>query len=134
MPEGATLLDVFRAHPQTSAPLIDYHQELLRGPSPLSVAERELIAAYVSGLNACHYCHGVHTATAEAFGVAEGTLTRLLSDVDTGRHGPCGVFLDWLDAAISTLDALTQDQLDHWLDTNPTRCGDLASFLRWACQ
>ncbi|GAB3488513.1 carboxymuconolactone decarboxylase family protein [Amycolatopsis cihanbeyliensis] len=83
LPEGATLLDVFRSYPQTSAPLVDYHQVLLRGPSPLSVAERELIAAYVSGLNACHYCHGVHTATAEAFGIAEGTLTALLSDVDT---------------------------------------------------
>lgn len=43
-------------------------------------------------------------------------------------------FLDWLDANATTLDALTQDQLDHWLDTNPTRRRGFASFLRWARQ
>lgn len=83
LPENAVLLDVFRAYPDTARPLLDYHQVLLRGPSPLSVAERELIAAYVSGLNACGYCHGIHTAVAEAFGVAEGTLAGLLDDLDT---------------------------------------------------
>ena len=83
LPDDAVLLDVFRAYPQTSRPLLEYHQALLRGPSPLSVAERELIAAYVSGLNACRYCHGVHTATAQAFGIPEGTLAALLDDVGT---------------------------------------------------
>ena len=48
-----------------------------------SKAERELIAAYVSGLNACRYCHGVHAATAGLFGIAEAALTALLSDVDS---------------------------------------------------
>lgn len=43
----------------------------------------ELIAAYVSGLNACGYCHGIHTAVAEAFGIAEGTFAGLLDDLDT---------------------------------------------------
>src|SRR6266851_2941863 len=79
LPPGAVLLDVFRAYPEASRPLLDYHQAVLRGPSPLTVAERELIAAYVSGLNACRYCHGVHTATAEAFGFPEGTLGALLA-------------------------------------------------------
>ena len=83
LPADAVLLDVFRAYPDTARPLMDYHQALLRGPSPLSVAERELIAAYVSGLNACRYCHGVHTATAQAFGIGEGTLAALLADVTT---------------------------------------------------
>lgn len=83
LPGNATLLDVFRAYPDTARPLLDYHQALLRGPSPLTVAERELIAAYVSGLNACGYCHGIHTAVAEAFGITEGTLTGLLDDLDT---------------------------------------------------
>lgn len=83
LPADAKLLDVFRAYPGAAGPLLDYHQVLLRGPSPLSVAERELIAGYVSGLNACGYCHGVHTATAEAFGVAAGVLSALLDDVET---------------------------------------------------
>lgn len=80
LPPHAVLLDVFRARPELYKPLIDYHQVLLRGPSPLSVAERELIAAYVSGLNACGYCHGVHAATAAAFGVPQETLAALLAD------------------------------------------------------
>ena len=83
LPDDAALLHVFRAFPDTSGPLLDYHQALLRGPSPLSVAERELIAAYVSGLNACGYCHGVHAATAEAFGVDAGVLGALLADLDS---------------------------------------------------
>jgi uncharacterized peroxidase-related enzyme len=49
----------------------------------LTVAQRELIAAYVSALNACGYCAGIHTATAEAFGVPENVVTALLADVDT---------------------------------------------------
>src|SRR5215472_2318183 len=81
LPEGAVLLDVFRAYPETARPLMDYHQALMRGSSPLSLAERELIAAYVSGLNAYRYCHGVHAATAQAFGIGAGTLGALLADV-----------------------------------------------------
>jgi uncharacterized peroxidase-related enzyme len=81
LPDRAVLRDAFAAFPGTSRPLLDYHQALLRGPSPFSVAERELIAAYVSGLNACDYCHGVHTATAQAFGVDAGLVAALLDDV-----------------------------------------------------
>jgi uncharacterized peroxidase-related enzyme len=81
LPASAVLLDVFRAYPDAARPLLDYHQALLRGPSPLTVAERELIAAYVSALNACGYCQGVHAATAQAFGVPEATLGVLLADV-----------------------------------------------------
>jgi uncharacterized peroxidase-related enzyme len=82
LPEDASLLDVFKAYPATSKPLLEYHDALMRGPSPLSVGERELIAAYVSGLNECRYCTGVHTGAAEAFGIAEGVLADLLADVD----------------------------------------------------
>ena len=84
LPPTATLLDVFEEFPDTAVPLLDYHEVLMRGPSPLRADQRELIAAYVSGLNACAYCHGVHTATAERFGVPAGTLTALLADLDTG--------------------------------------------------
>lgn len=83
LPPEARLLDLFKAFPETARPLLDYHQVLLRGPSPFSQAERELIAAYVSGLNACAYCHGVHTAVAEVFGVSEGLLADLVADLET---------------------------------------------------
>ena len=79
LPEKATLLDVFRMFPETNRPLLEFHEALLRGSSPFTAAERELIAAYVSGLNGCRYCHGVHTATAERLGVPQGTVAALLS-------------------------------------------------------
>ena len=42
----------------TGRPLVEYHEALLRGESPFTIAEREMMAAYVSGVNACQYCHG----------------------------------------------------------------------------
>lgn len=73
----ATLLDLFKAYPESSKPLIELNEALLRGPSPFSEAERELIATYVSGLNRCGYCHGVHAATAERLGIARDALDGL---------------------------------------------------------
>jgi uncharacterized peroxidase-related enzyme len=83
LPEDAVLLQVFQAHPETARPLMDFHELIMRRPSAFTDGERELIAAYVSGVNACGYCHGVHTKTAEAFGVAPGLLEAALSDLDT---------------------------------------------------
>lgn len=83
LPRGSSLLNVFKAFPDTSKPLIEFHEVLLRGPSPFTEAERELMAAYVSGLNRCRYCRGVHTATAERLGVEAGTIARLVDAHDT---------------------------------------------------
>jgi uncharacterized peroxidase-related enzyme len=82
LPRDAVLLHVFKAFGPTSKPLLEYHEALLRGPSPLSVAERELIAGFVSGLNACQYCHGVHEATAREFGMPDGLMAQLLGDLE----------------------------------------------------
>lgn len=82
LPGNATLVDVLGAYPNTAKPLLDYHEVLLRGPSPLSVADRELIAAYVSGLNGCDYCHGAHTAVAGELGVSESSVKGVLDDID----------------------------------------------------
>jgi uncharacterized peroxidase-related enzyme len=81
LPTDTTLLQVFRKFPATAAPLLDFHELVMRAPSPFTAGERELIAAYVSGVNDCDYCHGVHTVTAEAFGVPEGLLTAALADL-----------------------------------------------------
>jgi len=81
-PDPTALLAILVAYPKTARPLIEYHQILLRGESPFSIAQRELIAAFVSGVNTCDYCHGVHSNVARAFGVSEQLLTALLDDVD----------------------------------------------------
>lgn len=80
LPPAPGLADVFRAFPQGAWPLLEYHDTLLRGPSPLSVAERELLAAYVSSLNACAFCTGAHRIVAEVHGVDPDVLEGLLSD------------------------------------------------------
>jgi uncharacterized peroxidase-related enzyme len=83
LPDDAVLMDVFRAYPQTSRPLLDYHEVVMRGPSPFSVAERELIAAYVSGVNSCGYCHGVHAVTATACGIPAEAVPAAVSDPES---------------------------------------------------
>ena len=45
-----------------------FAQTLLRGPSPLSPAEREVIAAHVSSLNQCTFCANTHGAVAKHLG------------------------------------------------------------------
>jgi uncharacterized peroxidase-related enzyme len=57
---GITSLLDFRK--ETAAPLCELTQTVLRGESPLSESERELIAAYVSSLNDCIFCSSAHTA------------------------------------------------------------------------
>ncbi|MFJ4910695.1 carboxymuconolactone decarboxylase family protein [Streptomyces sp. NPDC093249] len=52
--------------PDTAAPLNALADALLRGDSPLSRGERELIAAYVSELNATPFCADTHGAAAAA--------------------------------------------------------------------
>lgn len=76
----AAVRNAMTLNPAASRLLIAYHTQILRGPSPLTPGERELIAAFVSGLNACRYCHGVHAATARAFGIDEAILEALLAD------------------------------------------------------
>ena len=82
LPANPHLADVYRTFPAQVKPLLEYHDVLLRGESPLSVAERELIAAFVSGLNACSFCFGAHKIYAKAFGVDEAVLDALVADVD----------------------------------------------------
>ena len=83
LPENPHLADVYRAFPEHVTAVLAYHDVLLRGESPLSVAERELIAAYVSGLNACNFCFGAHKLYARAFGIEERVIDALIEDVET---------------------------------------------------
>jgi uncharacterized peroxidase-related enzyme len=55
-----------RFRPETAQPLNALAEALLRGPHTLSAGERELIAAYVSGLNECNFCCSSHSAFAAA--------------------------------------------------------------------
>lgn len=83
VPTDPDLAAVFRRFPAFVPPLLEVHDRILRDPSPLTVAERELIAAYVSGLNACTYCHGAHRVAAEVFGIAPDLFDALMAEPET---------------------------------------------------
>jgi AhpD family alkylhydroperoxidase len=66
LPENATLADLRCTYADLLEKLRPYGHRLMRGPSPLSPGERELIAAFVSGVNSCRYCHGAHSLVARS--------------------------------------------------------------------
>lgn len=86
--EAPDLADVFRAFPHGVPELLAYHDILLRGESDLSVAQRELIAAYVSGINACGFCFGAHSIIASTFGLSEDLIRALVDDLDAAPVEP----------------------------------------------
>ena len=54
------------SYPETAKHLRGLAEELLRGPSSLTSAERELIATYVSAQNDCTFCMNSHAAIARS--------------------------------------------------------------------
>ena len=77
---GIRSLVLFR--PETGKPLYDLAQVLLRGASPLSEAERELIAVYVSHRNDCMFCMSSHAAAARClYGEEKNVVDEVLADM-----------------------------------------------------
>lgn len=64
-------------------PLDKASQNIMRGKSNFSPAQKEVFAAFVSGLNACSFCYGSHAAVAKNFGVPRETIEALIEDVDS---------------------------------------------------
>ena len=85
LPRAASLIDVFRAYPEISKSLGELHQEIMRRESAFTKGERELMASFVSALNGCKFCVGIHEATAEAFGIEPGLLSALVKDIDSAE-------------------------------------------------
>ncbi len=85
LPADAGVRHILTLNRAAGRALIELHSAALRNDSQLTAADKELIAAYVSGLNACRYCHGVHSQTARAFGVPSGLIEALLADFE---HAP----------------------------------------------
>lgn len=65
----------------TGKALSNLAQTLLHGPSNLTPGEREVIAAYVSSLNKCEFCHDSHSASAN-YHLKDGGQTVNLVKVD----------------------------------------------------
>jgi len=80
--DNSDITDItFRDRPRLG-PLDKASQEIMRGESVFTYAEREIMAAYVSGLNACSFCYGSHREVAKQFGVDGDLIESLIDDVD----------------------------------------------------
>jgi AhpD family alkylhydroperoxidase len=77
----AVKLALYRPDFYRSGPLT---QEAMRGPSDWSVADRELMAAFVSKVNGTEFCILAHTATSALAYGDEATVTAVLADLDQG--------------------------------------------------
>ncbi len=83
LPPKAKVGDVFKLKPEARRAQGELGRVIMRGESPLSPAERETIAAYVSHLNRCDYCFGGHAELAKSLGADAAIFETLADDVDT---------------------------------------------------
>lgn len=67
--------------PKTAAPLNEFANALLATDEGLSRGERELIGAYVSSLNDCHFCQSIHGAVASYYLGEEDTFEAVKCDL-----------------------------------------------------
>ena len=75
---------LFAFRPESAGPLTELANVLLHAPNSLTPGERELIAAYVSSLNDCTYCHDSHAAIASChFGNDVDFVASVVSDPAT---------------------------------------------------
>ena len=64
-------------------PLDKASQNIMRGKSSFSPAQKEVFAAFVSGLNTCSFCYGSHAAVAKNFGVSQQTIEALVENIES---------------------------------------------------
>src|SRR5690606_35962481 len=83
---GITGLLEFRL--DSGAPIRELTQILLRGPSSLTQAERELIATLVSSRNECRFCATAHTAAAELLMGESDTVRAVKEDPEAAPVSP----------------------------------------------
>jgi uncharacterized peroxidase-related enzyme len=81
----------------------DLTHQAMRGPSSWSIADRELMAAYVSKANECSFCIGAHTATAAMAYRDQAKVAAALGNIDTAP------IAEPLRATLRMLGKLTRD-------------------------
>ena len=81
LPDAAKL--VFYRADFYGAPMKELTHEAMRGPSAWSIADRELMAAFVSKTNECAFCIAAHSATAARAHHDEAMVSAVLADIET---------------------------------------------------
>lgn len=90
LPEGVPgIRSLAMYRPETGKHLYDLAQVLLRGESPLTPAERELIATHVSARNDCMFCMSSHAAAArELYKEDKEIVDCVIHNEDTEKLSP----------------------------------------------
>lgn len=81
--QNSDITDITWNNRSRFAPIDKFSENIMRGPSELSIETRELIAAYVSALNDCSFCTGAHLAVAKQFNVPSSLIDELLEDINS---------------------------------------------------
>jgi uncharacterized peroxidase-related enzyme len=82
------ILHMFAFKSQRTDHLMRFTQNVMRGPSPLSPGERELIAAFTSERNRCRFCHGSHAAVAAELLSSRQLVEAAISDFSSAPIPP----------------------------------------------
>ena len=77
------IADVFMRRPDYYRPLLEFLENVMVKPSSLSKIERELLAAFVSKLNGCHFCVNAHKTTLQHLGASVQLIASIDNDLDT---------------------------------------------------
>jgi uncharacterized peroxidase-related enzyme len=84
LPEGFPgISGAFTYRPETAKPMRELAHVLLHQPNSLTPGERELIAAFVSSRNDCHFCQASHTAAATCHLGDASVVEQVKSDFQT---------------------------------------------------
>lgn len=116
LPDNAHISDLFRRFPASKDAMMQFTQVVMREDGALKIEDRELIAAYVSGLNRCTFCYGSHLIYAEAFGISQGLLEAVLDDLATAPiSGKLRVLLGYVQVLNALPSRIVQSDIDRVL-------------------
>ncbi|MBE9170554.1 carboxymuconolactone decarboxylase family protein [Pleurocapsales cyanobacterium LEGE 06147] len=108
---NASLIDVLKAYPELAKPIHEFAQILMRGDSPFTEGERELIPAFVSYFNQCNYCRSSHTAVAEKFGQSKELMKEFPDNLIPNKMKPILNYVKKLNAAPSQVEKADVDAI-----------------------
>src|SRR5262249_25343345 len=138
-----SLIGLFSRHPVPDAAKLVFYRpdfygavkfthEAMRGPSEWSVADRELIAAYISKVNECQFCIGAHSATASIAYKNEARVSAVLSNLEIAPiEEPLRAILRML-GKLTREQAVNADDMRKVLDAGVTRA-EIADALAVCC-
>lgn len=88
LPANAGVGDIYKLNPEIRRAMGELNRIIMRGESPLTPAQRETIAAYVSSLNKCEYCYNGHSQVAVDLGMPRTVIEGVIDDLDASPIDP----------------------------------------------